>query len=271
LHLQLYENIEFGTKNRPIQLKSSDATFKKRTYINGEAEATHAETAVVQASVITKVQFEEFESYSRCPLQHHYRYRLGLSREQETDISVRARWAVMDTLRAVAKDHIPPKSAFAGAWTHYQLPDESADPHLTRDAKIVCRRGLAVISKHPGTFNESLVSRLNGLDVELPWMVDSDEGGPARLHLIRFSASGSGTTSSLLRPMLLEIEGRRPRPLVLHTLLVEKHIDVKLSQAPEKTSAFKAAPRMLSGDHTPVPGRHCSRCAYLSVCPVVPS
>jgi hypothetical protein len=130
---------------------------------------------------------------------------------------------------------------------------------------------LAVVSKHPGTFNEALVSQLNGLGVELPWMIGSGKGGSARLHLIRFSASGSSTTSSLLRPMLLEIEGHSPRSLVLHTLLVEKRIDVKLSQAPEKTSAFKAAPRMLSGDRTPVPGRHCNRCAYLSVCPVVPS
>ncbi|MEC5407094.1 ATP-dependent helicase [Paraburkholderia sp. MPAMCS5] len=271
LHLQIYENIEFGFKNRPIQLKSPEATVKKRTFVNGKAEVMHANSAIVQASVVAQVQFEEFESYSRCPLQHHYRYRLGLSREQESDISVRARWAVMETLRAVAKDHVHPKAAFASAWGHYQLPDESADPHLTRDAKVVCRRGLTVIGKNPGTFNESLISRLNGLDVELPWMIDSDKGGPARLHLIRFSASGSGTTSSLLRPMLLEIEGRRPRPLILHTLLVEKHIDVKLSQAPEKTTAFKAAPRMLSGDRTPVPGRHCGRCAYLSVCPVVPS
>ncbi|WP_176060975.1 UvrD-helicase domain-containing protein [Paraburkholderia sp. BCC1876] len=271
LHLRLYENVEFGTKGRPVQLKSEAATYKKRSFNASEESEAYVPSVSPQASEVQRVQFDEFEAYSRCPLQHHYRYRLQLSREQETDIAVRARWAVMDTLKAVVKDSVLPKDAFAAAWASYHLPSKVEDPGLIRDAINVCKRGLAVVRGNSGTFGEMLVAKIGGVEVELPWLIETGSGSSSKLHLIRFSAKGSTTTASLLRPMLLEIEGKKPRPMMLHTLLVEKHIDVPLSQAPTKTAAFKAAIRMQAGDRGPSTGRHCGRCAYLSMCPVVPT
>jgi hypothetical protein len=37
-----------------------------------------------------------------------------------------------------------------------------------------------------------------------------------------------------------------------------------------RTGAYKAAVRLDANDRSPKPGRHCGRCAYLGMCPVVP-
>lgn len=267
--LQLYEDVGFGTKNRPIQLTYGVATYVNRPFGTASRDDARPAPDGTLAPAVEVVQFEEFETYVRCPLQHHYRYKLALPREQELDAAFRARLAVMDTLKVVSKGGAPPKDAFTEAWERYKLPSEQEDAALLRDAKTVCRRGLAVVAEHAGVVNDQLVTRIGELNVRLPWVIERGQGNRTSLHLLRFSSRGVGATVSLLRPMVLGL-GQLARPLAVHTLLVEKRMDVSPSQAPTMTTAFKAAVKMSAGECAPSPGRHCGRCAYLTICAVTP-
>ncbi|NIE66845.1 ATP-dependent helicase [Burkholderia sp. Ax-1719] len=267
--LQLYENVEFATRARLKQLTTDSTKYLSKSL--GEiSSADSAAAPEANTSTSLSVKFEEFEAYIRCPLQHHYRYHLGLPNEQEVDAALRARWAVMDTLEEYARNKTHPKQVFYDAWARYQLPSEEDDPQLIRDAKTVCRRGLAVIKELDGTFSEGLVATLRDADVELPWVIETGKGSAARLHLVRFSPLGASATASYLRPLLRGIPGRRPMPMVIHTLVVEQRVDAPISQRPESTTAYKAAGKMCSGQVVATPGRQCSRCSYLTVCPSKP-
>ncbi|MFM0489080.1 UvrD-helicase domain-containing protein [Paraburkholderia graminis] len=268
--LQLYENVEFA-KDGLKQLTADPSKYVSRSFTNASATASTGKSTAANTPTKVTVQFDEFESYIRCPLQHHYRYRLGLSHEQDIDASLRARWVVMETLEEYARNRTPPKPVFDAAWERYRLASESADPQLTRDAKTVCRRGLSVIKQLAGSFSDGLVATLNDVDVELPWFIETGTGASTKLHLVRFSPMGASSTAAHLRPLLRGIPGLRAMPGVIHTLVVEKQVDAPISKRPETTSAFKAAGKMSLGFVEANPGRACDRCGYLTICPSVPT
>ncbi|WP_241285005.1 ATP-dependent DNA helicase [Burkholderia cenocepacia] len=267
--LQIYENVEYAGKARLKQLTVDPSKYVSRNADISTAARTEP-TAAENASTALSVKFDEFETYIRCPLQHHYRHHLGLPHEQEMEAALRARWAVFDTLKEYARNKTPPKQVFHDAWDRYQLPREQDDPQLMRDAKTVCRRGLTVINQLSGTFAEGFVAKLGSLSIELPWVIETGTGAAARLHLVRFSPRGASTTASYLRPLLRGIAGRRPAPMVMHTLLAENIVEVPISLRPDTTTAYKSAGKMCSGLVVANPGRQCSRCGYLTICPSRP-
>ncbi|MEX3964852.1 UvrD-helicase domain-containing protein [Paraburkholderia sp. EG286B] len=268
LHLQLYESGIRFSSDRLAQLRNCRQYYRRRKFdASIVASVVKSTQSVPGAHAPKRVLLDEFEAYIRCPLQHHYRYNLGLRREQDTDVSIRARWAVMETLQVIAQGGAKSKDAFAAAWQSHQLPPKAEDAGLQRDAVIACRRGLNVLRSNEGLLRDSLVARIGGIEVELPWVIENP--GP-EYHLIRFSARGADKVKDTLRPMLLDLVDAQSGPMVLHTLVAEKEIDVELSKAPTRTGAYKAALRLVENDRSAKPGRHCGRCAYLGMCPVVP-
>ncbi|MFM0179087.1 MULTISPECIES: UvrD-helicase domain-containing protein [Paraburkholderia] len=268
LRLQLYESGVRFPRDRLAQLRNCSAKYQLRKFdASAAAPVVKPTTSALGAKTTKRVSLDEFEAYIRCPLQHHYRYHLGLKREQDTDISIRARWAVMETLRVVAQGSALPKDAFATAWQSHQLPPKTEDAGLQRDAIIACRRGLNVLRSNNGVLRESVVARIGGIEVELPWIIEI--AGP-EYHMIRFSARGATATRDTLRPLLLDLVDGDSGPMVLHTLVAEKEIDVEQSRALTRTGAYKAALGLDANERGAKPGRHCGRCAYLGMCPVVP-
>lgn len=61
------------------------------------------------------------------------------------------------------------------------------------------------------------------------------------------------------------------KKLTLNYVLSGKVDDVPGGKKLEATKAFKAAVRMLAGDNQPSRGRHCGRCAYMTICPSAPT
>ncbi|KVA43517.1 ATP-dependent helicase [Burkholderia cepacia] len=268
LQLQLYESGVRKASDRLAQLRNCGAKYQLKKF-NASAAAAEVKpiTGAPMEQAPKRVSLDEFEAYIRCPLQHHYRYHLGLRREQETDVSIRARWAVMETLQVIAQGGATPQDAFVAAWQSHQLPPKIEDAGLQRDAIIACRRGLNVLRKNDGVLRESLVAKIGGIEVELPWVIENE--GP-EYHMIRFSARGANATRDTLRPLLLDLVDGNSGPMVLHTLVAEKEIEVEQSKWLERTGAYKAALRLVANERGPKPGRHCGRCAYLGMCPVVP-
>jgi len=266
--LYLYEHKD--SRDRPPPLQHASARFLKLTGIPQPSAVSSGRTAFSRpGTTMPVITHQGFESYARCPLQYHYRHELSLTAEQDIDISIRARGAVMDTLRAVFKDGAIPGEAFKEAWAAHKLPDKNDDPALQRDAIIACKRGLLLGKQSTGTYVEGLVSELQGIRIELPWMLEEGFGANAKLHWIR-AGSGASYTANSARPMLLSINGARRPILTVYSLLTDKSSEVEPSKMASATSSYKAAERFANGDRSAIPGAHCDRCAYLSMCSKVP-
>ena len=268
VRLHLYEHGIRKTQERLTQLQDCEELYQLEAFDAGEKAATLATTRGTHGvTVLRRVSLDEFEAYIRCPLQHYYRYHLELRREQDTDISIRARWAVMAAIKAIAQGGVGARDAFSSAWESQYLPSKSEDPGLYRDAVIAGRRGLDVLRSFPGRVRESLVTKLCGIEVELPWVIQAD--GP-RYHMIRFSSHGALAAQKILRPLLLDVVDGASGPMTLHTLVTEKEIDVPLSAYPGRTTAYKAAINLAANNREAEPGRQCGRCAYIGICPSLP-
>lgn len=261
-YLYLYE-IRGWPRPMPLN-RASTAILSKRTGVRLPSVPVRSIPLATRASVPT-VSYEAFQVYMSCPLQFHYRYELVFTAEQDIDVSIRARWAIMDMLLAVARDGAVPKQAFQSAWASYRLPSKEDDLGLINDAKIAAKRGLSMIRRFHGTVEEGMVSEVNGICIELPWMLVNKE----RLYWIR-AQSGIKYTLSHLRPMMLDINGSRKHSAEIYSIITEQHITDGPSKKAENTSVYKMALRFAEGDRSAFKGRHCSRCAYLSICPNLP-
>ncbi|GKW03171.1 UvrD-helicase domain-containing protein [Pectobacterium carotovorum] len=261
-YLYLYEISGYP---RPVQLNLAPATaLIKRTGVKAPLAPVRS-IPLVTSTVVPTVSYEAFQVYMNCPLQFHYRYELVFTAEQDIDISIRARWAIMDMLLTVARDGAVPKMAFQSAWASHCLPSKEEDPGLMSDAIVAAKRGLSVVGRFNCTVEEGMVSEINGVRIELPWML-VDNG---RLHWIR-AQSGIQYTLSHLRPMMLNINGSRRSSAYIYSIITDQHVTGGPSKKAESTSVYKMAQRFAAGDRSASKGRHCSRCAYLSICPSIP-
>lgn len=272
-HLWLYQDVEFGDKNIAPQLLHYPRQYDQWTFeTEGENITNNGADSAFEASD-GPVPFDRFQIYARCPLQYWYRYVLGLRSEQDAESALRARWAIMRALKAVAqKEAGTPKNHFIAAWTDNRLPEKDIDPSLWRDAVMVYKRGLELVKKflaQGATFVEAQTT-VAGLDVELPWGF-ADKGKHLTVfHLIRFSRHGVSDVQTLLRPMLSGMPQPGTKEMTLHNLLSYEEDEVMPSKAVMKTKAAGAAIRFLDGDGRPDKGRHCGRCAYMTICPSRP-
>nr|WP_272926818.1 ATP-dependent helicase [Photobacterium halotolerans] len=262
-YLYLYE---ISGWKRPVPLtRASAASLTKRPGVNIQPSAPVKSISLAKSSVLPTVSYEAFQVYMNCPLQFYYCYEAALTAEQDIDVSIRARWAIMDTLLAVAKDGAYPATAFQTAWNSHDLPSKEEDPGLMGDAIAAVQRGLSVVSSVSGTVEEGMISEINGIRIELPWML-ADKG---QLHWIRTHA-GVQYTLSHLRPMMLNINGSPVFSGTIYSIITDQQVKEGPSRSVEMTSVYKTAQRFATGDRSASKGRNCLRCSYLSICPNTP-
>ncbi|WP_282115436.1 UvrD-helicase domain-containing protein [Pseudoalteromonas arctica] len=252
---------------RPIALARASATsLIKRTGVHIQPPLSNKYIPLKKSTEMATVSYEAFQVYMICPLKFHYRYEANLTAEQNTDISIRAQWAIMDTLLTVAKNENCFTTAFQDAWYSYALPSREKDPGLIDDAIITAKRGLSVIQSINGTIEEGMISEVNGIRIKLPWMIANGKN----LHWIR-TQGGIQFTLRNLRPMMLNIDGRKKLGATVYSITTDQHLEDGPSQRVESTSVYKMAQKLSIGNKSAFKGRHCLRCAYLSICPRDPS
>lgn len=261
-YLYLYE-INGGRRPLPLN-RASAAVLVKRTGVKVPPLPVRS-IPLANSAVIPTVSYEAFQIYMSCPLQFHYRHELVFTAEQDIDVSIRARWAIMDMLLTVVRDAAVPKTAFQSAWDSYRLPNKEKDPGLMSDAIVAAKRGLSEIRRFNGIIEEGMVSEVNGIRIELPWMLVDDKG---RLLWVR-AQTGIQYTLNHLRPMMLNINGVRRTDVDIYSIITDQHVSGSPSKKVESTSVYKMAQRFAVGDRSASKGRHCSRCAYLSICPSI--
>jgi superfamily I DNA/RNA helicase len=268
--LFLYEDGNWAERNRPPQLQAQPRPFAIKSF----AGAPVPSGAVAQpASAIPlngPLSYEQFETYARCPLQHWYRFGIGLGREQEPEAPVRARFAVMAALKDIAsRIAAQPRVALEAAWVDNRLPTKVEDPTLWRDAVMVFKRGLALLGDNGGTFEEPQTV-IGGVPIRFPWVMADRQGTTTTFHLTRFSPRGVKGAVTLLRPMLSGLVGSGYRTVEISSLL-SNAVDLAIpSKNVASTNAMAAATRFVAGDRSPRKGRHCKFCAYLTICPSKP-
>ncbi len=270
-HLWLYEEDEFGDRDRASQLQHYPARYARFRF-DATAPAPPAPVArSASPSTSQVVDFEKFEVYARCPLQYAYRYELKLRREEDAEPALRARWAIMKALREVASG-APEGAHLASGWSEQFLPEPTLDPSLWADAQIVYSRGLALIANlcaEGGIFCEPGAT-VAGLSITLPWGFSIAEKYQTTFHVMRFSQYGMSDTATLLRPALSGMAGQGTRALTLHSLLPETSLDVIPAKAILKTNGARAAIQYQERNRDPRPGRPCARCAFITICPQIP-
>ncbi|WP_174994502.1 UvrD-helicase domain-containing protein [Burkholderia arboris] len=272
-HLHIYQENEFGDDTLAPQLQHFPRKFIPVCYsgsaIRAAAAAPHR--AFTPPSV---VNFEHFDTYVMCSLQYWYSQVVELRSEADIDISLRARWAVMSALKAVASG-MPgaPDAHLLSAWTEQKLPSDLEDPSLWRDANFAFSRGLdlmRLILNEGGRFAEP-TSLVGGVTVQMPWGFVIKGPYSTEFAMMRFARRRVSDISTVLKPMVPGLDLPGTKKLTLNHVLSDKVDDVPGGKRLEATKSFKAAVRMLAGDNRPTKGRHCGRCAYMTICPSAPS
>lgn len=262
-HLLMYM-YEEESKKAP-QLAQPPTPYKTFLFTGSPLEkmATPPATSdVAQGSM----PFDEFETYARCPLQHWYRYVLNLPREQQKDIAIRARWAIMEALRCLAAGPIQTKGgALAAAWRKYELPAKAEDAQLWGHAKEVFDSGVQVIEQSQGSHAEP-DTHVDGFEIRLPWLLLDKAGRKPSIEFLLFSGS-LDAASKLWRPMLNDLKADA---LTMHCLFDRRSKTFKPSGKISSTKAYTAVQKYRTGDREPSTGKHCNWCAYSTFCPTRP-
>lgn len=156
-HLYLYQDMKFSDRALAPQLTHYPPKFTPQLYRGPLLKA--AKEATTQAFVAPSVlSFEDFDSYVMCALSYWYSRVLGLKSETDIDVSIRARRAVLNALKAVASGASgSPDASLAAAWAARMLPSALEDPPLWKDVQYALSRGVALINsarKRGGCFYE---------------------------------------------------------------------------------------------------------------------
>jgi superfamily I DNA/RNA helicase len=272
-HLYIYQEIEFGDDGLAPQLQHFPRKFRSWSYGgSGTGQLTRKPPNAFAPPKL--LNFEHFDAYVRCPLQYWYSQVLGLKSEADIDVSVRARWAVMNALKAAAstakgksrQQHLDM------AWVDQKLPSESDDPTLWRDANVAFSRGLALVSSlvsRGGQFSEPS-SIVGGVTLQMPWGFVIDDKYYTEFAMVRFMRRRVLDISTVLKPIVPGLILSGTKKLTLNYVLSDKVDDVPGGKRLEATKSFKAAIRLSAGDNYPTRGKHCGRCAYMSICPSAP-
>ncbi|EGH96677.1 UvrD-helicase domain-containing protein [Pseudomonas syringae] len=258
--LFLYET---NPKDRPSSLSRAGSLLER--YSGAVPLPPVVPPAPVAASTAPLVvNYGAFESYISCPLHYHYRYELDLTAEQDIDVSIRARWAVMEALQATLKGATA-QTAFETAWASHDLPAYTLDKALYSDAVKACSKGLQIIKDTGGVIIEGLHADIAGVRIELPWMLQAKGSRGTELHWLRTHA-GVDTTSRHLRPLMLAMTAMKVNLGTVHSLISEKSKAEPPSKDPRATAVHKMAHQFAAGYRGAKKGWLCRRCPYLSIC-----
>lgn len=272
-HLYIYQENEFGDETLAPQLQHFPPKFTPVRY-SGSTNRVAAAAPPRAFTPPSVVKFEHFDTYVMCSLQYWYAQVVGLRSEADIDISLRARLAVMSALKAVASGTPgAPDARLLSAWTEQKLPSDLEDPSLWRDANFAFSQGLdltRLIIEEGGRFAEPM-SVVGGITVQMPWGFVIKGPHSIEFAMMRFARRRVSDISTVLKPMVPGLDLPGTKRLTLNHVLSEKVDDVPGGKRLEATKSFKAAVRMLGGDNRPTKGRHCGRCAYMTICPSAPS
>lgn len=271
-HLYVYQENEFGNDTLAPQLQHFPPKFKPLQY-RGPAVIPSAIKPRMAFSPPAVVAFEHFDTYVLCALQYWYSRALGLKNEADIDVSVRARWAVMESLRVVASNAAgTPAIHLESAWARQKLPSELEDQSLWRDANVAFSRGLGLVRSilnRGGQFAEP-ISVVGGVTIQMPWGFVISGPNSTEFAMVRFSRRRVSDMATVLKPVVPGLDLAGTKKLTLNYVLSDRIDDVPGGKKLEATKSFKAAVRMLAGDNHPTKGRHCGRCAYMTICPSAP-
>lgn len=269
-HLFIYQESEFGDDTLAPQLQHFPAKYTSLMY-KGPAVRLAAPPPPNKAfSPPSTVRFEHFDTYTICALQYWYAQVLALRSEVDIDVSVRARWAVMGALREVASGVTGRADThLLSKWEEQKLPSAAEDPSLWHDAGLALAGGLErirVILEKGGAFSEP-TAIVGGVTVKLPWGFIIKSQYSTEFAMMRFSRRRVSEISTVLKPIVPGLSLPGTKKLTLNHALSDKVDNVPGAKRLESTKSYKAAVRMLAGDNRPSKGRHCGRCAYITICP----
>ncbi|MFV3368849.1 UvrD-helicase domain-containing protein [Pseudomonas sp. NY15435] len=208
------------------------------------------------------VSFTGIDTFMTCPQQFHFAHELRLPAEQEVDVSIRARSALMEALEQVFRDGTAPGSILGEVWSDKGLPNTESDSNLVSEAQQAFSRGLEIQHVHGARYLAPQIAVVDGLAIEMPWMLEGRDG---TLHWLRTGMSLDYLASNV-RPLILNLGGKRHQTLALHSLTNGLQLDCTPSIKPAMTRLVKAVSNMRKGDRPPRPGDACNRCAYRAIC-----
>jgi superfamily I DNA/RNA helicase len=272
-HLVVYQENEFGDHTLAPQLEHFPLKYKPLSY---SGPATHTSVAVPPKGFTAPnpIKFEHLDMYVLCGLQYWYSHVLHLRSEADLDSSIRARIAVMSTLKTVAsgKSESPLKQ-LSSVWESAKLPSPNDDPTLWRDAKLAFSRGLKLVNsyaKNGGKYAEP-TSVVGGMTIQLPWGFVTKGPNSIEYSMIRFARRRVSELSTVLKPVVPGLVLNGTKTMSLSYVLSDKVDMVPGAKKVELTKTFKAAVRFLNGENQPTRGRHCARCAFMTICPSSPN
>lgn len=268
-HLLLYEHNDWRVK-RPPQLCHTPKRYTTERFKEATRQPTKKET-VTRIIADEPISYAEFDVYERCPLQHWYRFGVGLTREEDAESPVRARLAVMDAFRKLARgDSLTADEALEPTWSSYNLPTRIEDPSLWNDALLILNRGHAQLKKIGGTIVEPTCT-IGGVRIIFPWVISQECENETILHLFRFSPIEVWRTYTLIRPMLAGLGGDTRHVARISNLITDVQKTAQPSVRASSTNAMFAVRKMIGGDRSPSVASHCRFCAYQTICPAKPA
>jgi len=205
--------------------------------------------------------FAALNGFMTCSLQYHYAQELNLPIEQELDVSIRARRAVLAGLEYFYRDGMKTDDAFLRAWGEKPLPSEAEDKMLMEHARIAFDRGA---SWQPGSasYVPETTASVNGQAITMPWMLREASGDVIWLR----TGVGLSAVARNVRPILENLGGRRCNRISIHSLVTGLSEDAVPSARASSTSVFKAIGALHAGERKATRGKHCNRCAYSTIC-----
>ena len=271
-HLYLYQDTKFKNSTAP-QLNHYSKKFQPKTYTGTTITKAKSVSSGAFAPP-TALTFEDFYSYATCSLRYWYNRVLELQSESDIDTSLRARWAVMNALKAFSSGvKSTPESALEYEWIARKLPSRLEDSTLWRDAIFALRRGQSQVSalqKRGGTFAQASAV-IGGLTLQMPWGFRIPEAnGCTEYAILRFSRRGISEYTTIIKPLLQGLSLPGPASISLHHVLSDKTDAVPGTRAIEMTKSYKAALRFSTGNNSPAVGHHCARCDFSTICPSAP-
>lgn len=205
--------------------------------------------------------FSAIETLIGCPKQFHYSHELRLPGEQEIDVSMRARSALLEALERVFRDGTPATDTFHQVWEERALPAEVTDQNLVAEAFGAFNLGLAIQSATTARYVPPQKALVEGVQIELPWMLEAANGS---LHWLNTGMSLKYLSSNV-RPLLLNLINKPQRLMHLHSLSSGNHAECLPSDKPGATSLVKAVKALSKTERPPIK-KSCNRCAYRAIC-----
>jgi len=267
-YLALYEDGEDANKRAP-QLARGVAPCEWKDHVSAVTGAAKGGLPPTRITVHEPMAFAEFETYTRCPLQHWYRYELELPGEQQVDISARARWAISAGLKTFAADQgLSGRDVFFATWKAEKLPSKAEDERLWEHALAVFKNGVRVIKEVGGTYAEP-VTAVDGYPIQLPWVLLSAGAAPV-VHVIKVHVGDLKRSVAFWRPMLNAMRPHHGGGVTIHDVLKGTSDQAGPSGKLTSTNPYKCVQKLRASDHNPMVGRHCAWCAYATLCPIRP-